>query len=1800
MAGSRSRDGTARRIRGGLLATTALTAAILLHTEPTRAQPAAGARPQGGQVVAGSASISTTPSTTTIDQTTQRAAINWNSFNVGSQQTVTFEQPSASSMTLNRVTGPDPSAIAGHIDANGGIVITNPDGVVFYRGSEVNATDLVVSAPGITNKNFMAGHMAFNRPAKPGAVIVNRGNLTIRQAGLGALVAPEVRNRGTITAKLGHVALAGADAATLDMYGDGLVSIDVTRQVARAPDGHEALVTNTGVIEASGGTVQLTAAAADNVVTNLVAARGRIGANSVGNHLGTVAIAGTGGALLVDGSVFAGGAQGGAIEVAGPGDVTVGSHARVSASGTNGGGVVAVGTNLARARGGPSVTPTVVARQVTIAQGARISANARRQGNGGSVTLLSTDVTAQNGHITARGGTLSGDGGMVEISSQGNVGLGGSVDVGASHGSLGSILLDPGTLMVTAGTLSSGSADGTFVASGGSLDVLNGGTTDSVTVSNGAIEGLSGNITLEAALEIDVNATITLTKPGQSLNILSGGDLNSNAAITTNGDITLRAGLNLAGLSSGRGDLSLNAPVSTTGGSVNLSGCCASLTNAPVTASGTIALGGSFGGITTFFGSPLRAGGGLSVIAIDGGSVFLGDSATSTGGPVLIQATNNVTTSASISARGDIDIEANSAAAGTPSGTGVLALGAPVSTSAGSVNLGGATVLLGIVSDGPSPVTAQGGTISVTAGAGGVTQILGSTLLASGNIGITTHDPTGANGDSVFLNEAVTSVNGSVIVSSNTVFVGGPITAHNSISINGGANGVTTGIGTNGFGGTTGGRHGVLHASGDIFITTAGPLILAEPVTTTGGSVRLSGSLVALGTILPDDGVPFPSPSPITASGSIAVNGGIGGVSQLAGSTLQAGGSITIITPGPVTTNDLIASTGSGVTISGSTIGDGGVISANGNISLAGSGGVTIGPAVTSAAGNISITSSGFVDIMDPVTAGPGYEILVAAPLVDIFSQLTVPGNLPQRQLGGPVNVLVQANTLTIGTLAGTFASNGSIVAPGGIVAFTPYTTGYPLTVDDSGLVSIGPVLTTNELGRVQTIGIVGGTPVTGSLYLGGVGSGMPAVAGTTTLNVSTDISGIASTLGLFATGLVTETGDSIITAGTLVGGANSAALTNGNSIGNLSSFTSSSGFSLRDTVPLAIIGPVTDPTSISLTDNRGAITEMMGGGGSLTTGLLTGSSSSSAQFVNTNAVTTLGSFAAPGGFALTNTGPLTVSGPVTGGPAATINNAGAVTLTGPVTATLVGLTAAGSPLTETGAGLISATTLSGTAGSANLGNANTVGTLGSFTTTSGFLLDDTTGLAIAGTVSDPTSVTLLVAGPLTESSGLISAGTLSGRATTTSLDNANTVSALGTFTTTTGFLLNDTTGLAITGAVTDPTSVTITDTGALTETTGFINTGTLAGSASTTTLGNANTIGALGSFTSVNGFLLNDTTGLTIAGTLSDPTAGVTLTTAGALTETTGFINAGTLAGSATTASLGNANTLGTLGNFTVSSGSFVLVDSEPLTVTGPLTAPYFQVVAPGQITLAGATITTTGAPLAAQRGGRPAASGSGFQVTPVGGSGDFVQTGVATIEGLDGTTATVRVDIPAAGNITLADLEAPGADIVLSSAGGDFTGNLATRNLLVIGTTGSSNLFGTVLGNSGSVAAAAAQIEPAINTAYLLNNCVIASSVCSAPTPPVVPPPTPPVVPPLTGPVVTPPTGLGKISNLVPTSTLLLPSLSIQDLSQTMSNTEPPTLQPNDSARNNAQLYIAFPPTLPGESNPGIVLPNVSSHDY
>jgi filamentous hemagglutinin family protein len=477
MAKARRRDtvrllGAIGCFRSVLMMSTALQATVsLVLAVPAHAQPAANARPTGGVVVGGSASISQTSNNTAINQSSQRAAVNWQSFNVGSQQSVTFNQPSAQSVTLNRVVGPDPSQIAGRIDANGQVVLTNQSGVTFYKGAQVNTNGLMVSAIGMTNqsvKNFInGGQLVLDQPGNPNAAVINDGNITVKQAGLAALVAPQVANHGTITAALGHVVLAGAKTATLDLYGDGLLSLDVNNQVTQAPLGTDgkivtALVTNTGTIIADGGTVQLTARAADGIVQNLVQAGGKIRAATIGDQAGAIALNGVGGSIIVEGQLSAvgtaPGTKGGSIEVVTDGNVGIGSTARINASGKAGGGTVAIGTTLARAGGGPSVTPTLVAATTVIQSGAKIKARATGNGNGGRITVLSSNDTSMAGTINAQGGPSGGDGGLVEVSSSMGFALTGPVDVSAPNGASGTILLDP--LDLTIGAI--GTDDGTL------------------------------------------------------------------------------------------------------------------------------------------------------------------------------------------------------------------------------------------------------------------------------------------------------------------------------------------------------------------------------------------------------------------------------------------------------------------------------------------------------------------------------------------------------------------------------------------------------------------------------------------------------------------------------------------------------------------------------------------------------------------------------------------------------------------------------------------------------------------------------------------------------------------------------------------------------------------------------------------------------------------------------------------------------------------------------------------------------------------------------------------------------------------------------------------------------------------------------------------------------------------------------------------------------------------------------------------------------------------------------------------
>src|SRR5436190_20413862 len=126
------------------------------------ARVAAG--PEGGTVVGGAATIQGQggPSVT-INQSTPSAIINWNTFNIGRGENVRFNQPSSSSVALNRVIGGlGPSEILGTLTANGRIFLINRDGVLFGPGAVVNTAGFLASTSDIKNSDSTAGRYNLN------------------------------------------------------------------------------------------------------------------------------------------------------------------------------------------------------------------------------------------------------------------------------------------------------------------------------------------------------------------------------------------------------------------------------------------------------------------------------------------------------------------------------------------------------------------------------------------------------------------------------------------------------------------------------------------------------------------------------------------------------------------------------------------------------------------------------------------------------------------------------------------------------------------------------------------------------------------------------------------------------------------------------------------------------------------------------------------------------------------------------------------------------------------------------------------------------------------------------------------------------------------------------------------------------------------------------------------------------------------------------------------------------------------------------------------------------------------------------------------------------------------------------------------------------------------------------------------------------------------------------------------------------------------------------------------------------
>ena len=173
-----------------------------------------------------------------------------------------------------------------------------------------------------------------------------------------------------------------------------------------------------------------------------------------------------------------------------------------------------------------------------MSSGATIDADAGTSGTGGHVVVWSDGFTAFGGSISARGGSVSGDGGYTEVSGKGSLEFLGDVDLAASNGAPGTLLLDPLNLEIASGAPATptGLSGGTFPYSATASTITDGEVALLLTQGNNVdLQGYH-SATMDPGTVIDVSTQSGAS--GKSLEIESHGTIVLQGTIKTNdGDV---------------------------------------------------------------------------------------------------------------------------------------------------------------------------------------------------------------------------------------------------------------------------------------------------------------------------------------------------------------------------------------------------------------------------------------------------------------------------------------------------------------------------------------------------------------------------------------------------------------------------------------------------------------------------------------------------------------------------------------------------------------------------------------------------------------------------------------------------------------------------------------------------------------------------------------------------------------------------------------------------------------------------------------------------------------------------------------------------------------------------------------------------------------------------------------------------------------------------------------------------------------------------------------------------------------
>jgi filamentous hemagglutinin family protein len=1272
------------------------------------------AGPEGASVARGNVQI-TRDGANTLIRASRNSIINYRSFNIGSNESVRFIQPDASSRVLNRITTAAPTRIDGSLTANGRVYIVNPAGVIFGNGAMINTAGLYAAGGHLSDKDFVRGVDRFT--GLTGAV-ENRGQIN---SGLVALVGSHVANLGTIVAPQGTVIMGSGQEA---LVGERSGNIFVRVKGPASAGAGGAATDNSGTINARGGQVIM---GAGDIYAMAVRTTGSVTARDVklqAQGRGSVQVSGG-----INASNQGRGKTGGNVDVLGK-QISV-INARIDASGDNGGGTVHIGGDLQ----GKGERPH--ADTVQVDRASSIDVSAKNKGDGGTAIVWSDQFTSFYGTATARGGASGGDGGLVETSSHETVSLSPAlIDAGASAGKGGVWLIDPRNVNIT--------ANDQFVSASG-------GNPNTISPTTGGSAGTPSTVdhaTIEASLNTGSSVIVTTAQTGRSdagditvvNSITKTGGADATLTLIAQNNITINSGATIssssnklnvslqanqtdagdAGSNTSAGDVIINGTINTNGGTfsssgVNFTAASTATINTSAAATGTITLNHTG---TAAIGGTWSSGGAVSVTATGGITLNSG-----------VTANNANVTFVSNTTAGANNLTVSSGS-GTIAFQGSLALGANNFTLTGDgLSLtGGANSVTGT-----GTLTVQPGNDATTIGAGGG---LGTLDLNATNLAAV------SNG---FAQIIVGRSTGTAAINLNALTFNDPVvirTLSGTINVN-----------------------GQLTGAGDASITLTGANVLNANIVTAGQAIQINGASTLGANILLDT----TNGGGSAAGANIGMNGAINATTaDTEGLTLRAGTAGDITLNGAIGNNTALgafqitsthnASIGGGP-LNATTItqlaGTGtssftGLLNASaaGGISMTGAGFSFTGGAATAAGGSFALANSGAVTISTAGLALDGGFSQTGAGTLTLSTSIVTTGDAVS--FAAPVTLGAGASVDT--TNAGGSAAGANIVFTSAINATTAGVEGLTLNAGTAGDISLAAVGATTATGLLTLSGHninLNSTVTTG----GGVGvavtnTGVLTIGGTMTLDGNMTQTGTGGTVQANAS--ISTTGDTIGLGGAVTVGAGGLTF---NSVGGTVNFGSalalgSNAFTIsaNDINFFGGAGSVTGTSTITLQPGvDGTSIGIAGGSGTLQ---LTGTDllalangfsqiiigrATGSQAININAATFADPvlFRSPGGgtisvlgalagatgsnasFTLTGTSPIDVNANiVTDGQAIQINGPVVLSANALLDTTNGGLTAAGANIGITGtvnalaAGAQGVTFRAGTGGDISLGGA--------------------------------------------------------------------------------------------------------------------------------------------------------------------------------------------------------------------------------------------------------------------------------------------------------------------------------------------------------------------------------------------------------------------------------------------------------------------------------------------------------------